>query len=170
MLTGNSPLLKATKLVILPLGLLIFCSYVLYLANFFVAVKQYLYRKTPEYSELTTPLSSDVVQDLCMKLVLSPEDPRCQPGATVYAPEFFQTIKDALKPDDAEWAGYDKVEEVLGDYQTDCELPTKESDGKEYFTCRYDLRGDRMYPITVFFYTNGQLFGLSANTGRDPFL
>ena len=45
-----------------------------------------------DFSLYTTPLDPKVVQDICGKF-LSVDDPRCEPGEVVYAPEFFPEIR-----------------------------------------------------------------------------
>jgi len=121
------------------------------------------YQDATQWREHTTPLDPEVVADICEKFGLPEDDPRCQPGATVYAPEFFRTIGETFQPPDGDWATYSQVEEILGEYKFDEEPITILSDGTEYFRCWYDLRGDRVYPIVISFNSDGSIRKIIAD-------
>lgn len=120
------------------------------------------YRDLTQWRERTSPLDPAVVNDICQKFGLPESDDRCKPGAVVYAPDFFNTIGGTFQPENGEWATYDQVEEKLGEYKYEEEPITKVSDGTEYFVAWYDLRGDRVYPIVIFFYSDGSLMRIIA--------
>ncbi len=46
-----------------------------------------------DYKLHTTPLSKDVVDDICSKLEIKTSSENCKPDAVVYAPELFDEIK-----------------------------------------------------------------------------
>lgn len=116
------------------------------------------------WRDRTSPLSNEVLQDICQKFNLSNEDPRCKPGAKVYAPEFFQTIQRDFIHSDGEVVNYDYVQEKIGKYQYDCGPMIKERTGAEYFSCDYDLQGDRVYPIGILFDSKGNVWRYFATT------
>lgn len=113
----------------------------------------------------TTPLDPEVITDLCSRFGLRADDQQCEPGAEVYAPDFFGVVRGAFQPSSGPWATYDEVQEKLGEYQYRYESPVTTGDGLTYFVAGYDLRGDRVYPIVMFFYENGRLWRLIADVG-----
>lgn len=122
-------------------------------------------RDIVNWRDKTSPLDQAVINDLCSKFALPPNDARCRPGAVVYAPDFFGTIRDAFEPKNSPWAKYDDVQEMLGQYQFRYERPVTTGQGLTYFVAHYDLRGDRVFPITMFFYADGRLWRLIADVG-----
>ncbi len=82
------------------------------------------------WKDKTTPLPHEVVEDLCQKFELTETDERCQEGATIYAPEFFDVIKDAFTPLQDRVPGYDDVESKLSEYKYNQEPVTIVSDGQ----------------------------------------
>ena len=96
-----------------------------------------------DLSQYTTPLEPKVVQHICEEFQL--QDVRhCQHGRVVYAPDFFPYIKAAFEK------GVSTQEDVrakLGAYEY-CEPPSYSyAQDITYIRCRYDLRGDRVFPI-----------------------
>jgi len=104
-----------------------------------------------DWQERTAPLDEETIVDLCDKFGLLSTNPLCVPDAVVFGPDFFQIIKDSLTPEDGEGATYDEVESYLAEYRYFCEEPVITGDGDEYFSCEYDLVGDRVYPIIIFY-------------------
>jgi hypothetical protein len=113
----------------------------------------------------TSPLDQDTVNDLCLKFELASNDRRCQPGQEVYAPDFFRVIRDTFQPKSGEWATYSEVQQKLEAYQFKFDPPVTTGQGMTYFRAHYDLRGDQVYPIGMFFYSDGRLFRLIADVG-----
>lgn len=118
-----------------------------------------------DYTRYTTPLASDTVVDLCNKLDLSENDRRCNSGAVVYAPDFFDDIKEHFRNLPKEKATQEEVDETLGDYKMRCSHPTKLSTGKVYYRCLYDLRGDEVSIISIYFHGDGTIDYIMASTG-----
>lgn len=127
-------------------------------------VRQYKTERE-DYTRYSTPLSSDTVKDICSKLGLSEQDPRCNAESVVYAPEFFDDIKEYFKNMPEEKATQAEVDKTLGLYKMRCSQPTKLSNGKIYYRCLYDLRGDEVSIISVYFHSNGTIDYIMANTG-----
>ena len=50
-------------------------------------------KENADYTLHTTPLPYLVIMDVCEKFSIPKEDPRCEPGATVYAPEYSKTLR-----------------------------------------------------------------------------
>jgi hypothetical protein len=113
----------------------------------------------------TSPLSQDVTDDLCLKFKLPSNDPLCQPGSRVYAPDFFNVIRATYQPKNGSWATYDEVQQKLGKYQFLYEPPVTTGNGFTYFVAHYDLKGDQVFPIVMFFYADGRLWRLIADVG-----
>lgn len=113
------------------------------------------------YKLHTTPLATDVVADLCLKLNITESSEHCQPNAVVYAPDLFDEIKTYFKNLPDKDKTYDTVQDYLGSYLVSCHKTT--SDG--HYACKYDLRGDSIYPIAFFFNENDTYFRIIANTG-----
>jgi hypothetical protein len=113
----------------------------------------------------TSPLDQEIIQDICRKFQLPPGDTRCRPGAKTYAPDFFRLIRQTFAPRNSKWATYDEVQQKLGSYQFLYEPPVTTGQGLTYFVAHYDLQGDQVFPITMFFYADGRLWRLFANVG-----
>ena len=113
----------------------------------------------------TSPLDPLVVQDICAKFALAADDARCEPGARVYTPDFFRDITREFREHDGVWSSFDDVEGKLGPYRIDLQPLVRVADGDSYFGARYDLKGDRIYPITFLFYEDGRVFRVIADVG-----
>jgi hypothetical protein len=114
-----------------------------------------------DYTNFTTPLSKEVVNDICAKLNIEETSKNCLPGAVVYGPDFFDEIKMYFNEFPAEKKTYESVGNILGTYLVLCD--TKSSQGD--FGCYYDLRGDKRYEILFLFDKNGFYYDVIANTG-----
>lgn len=122
-------------------------------------------RNVATWRDKTTPLDTATTQQLCLAFNIPSTDSRCQAGAATYGPEFFKTIQRTFPVDGPNQATFDQVQAKLGKNEFKREPLVKVSDGTEYFVVRYDLRGDRVYPIVMFFYADGRLFRLIADIG-----
>lgn len=114
-----------------------------------------------DYTKITTPLSREVVDDICSKFILDKNDSRCLPNSVVYSPEFFADIKiffGKLKNKDI---NIEFVQGKLGIYQVGCVI----ADNLGGYSCEYDLRGDGIYTIELFFTKDGIYYDIIANTG-----
>ena len=114
--------------------------------------------KSSDYTKITTPLSIDTAVDICLKFEI--EDKRCQKDAVVYGPDFFPDIKRYFAKLSGNEATFELVESKLGVYLVNCEQPA--NDG--HYRCRYDLRGDGIYPLFVYFDKEGIYYRIIANT------
>jgi len=92
-------------------------------------------------------LPRSVVEDLCSKFEISPDDPRCLPDSVVYGPDFYADLKAYFKGLPQEKQTFATVEEILGPYLLRC----GKTDNEGGYSCAYDLRGDGMYRIRIFF-------------------
>jgi hypothetical protein len=113
------------------------------------------------YQLHTTPLSTETVNDLCSKLLVSESSEHCKPTAVVYAPDLFDEIKAYFRSLPDNHQNHKTVEVILGPYLTFCETPYP--DGS--YVCHYDIRGDRVYPIAFFFDKEGFYYRIIANIG-----
>lgn len=121
------------------------------------------FREGTEWRSETTPLSEEVVQDLCDKFSLQPSHDLCDQNGVVYAPAFFDAIDATFVPG---ISTYDEVQEILSNYQTKLEPPVTLADGTNYFVSHYDLKGDNITEVGFFFYGNGKLMKIIFRTGK----
>ncbi len=118
-----------------------------------------------DYTRNTTPLTAEVVNDICEKFDLSTADERCQPSAVVYAPEFFSDIEAYFTALPSDLANYETVQSKLGiylEYQTPV---VHVANGVSYFECSYDLRGDRVTYIVIWFTPEGEIIKINKVYG-----
>jgi hypothetical protein len=148
-----------TFLILLAIGLFLFIVLPLYLKAL-----QYKQEKA-DYTKHSTPLEAEVVSDICTKLAISSQDKRCQQGAVVYAHEFFEDIKQYFRDLPDERSTKEEVDLVIGSYQLECEPLIRESSGKEYFSCIYDLRGDWYARISIFYTKEGEIDYIMTSLG-----
>jgi len=114
-----------------------------------------------DYTKITTPLPRSAVDDLCSKFEIDQSDARCLPDSVVYGPDFFEDIKTYFKALPDQEATFEIVREKLGAYLVKCENPSDEG----HYRCRYDIRGDGIYPIFIYFTKEGHIYRVIANTG-----
>ena len=87
-----------------------------------------------------------------------------QPGAVVFAPDFFPAVRVQFKAGES---AYDDVQDRLGSYQYQKGPTVTQADGTVYFRCRYDFKGDRVFPVVVSFSEDGVMKRLFATTRDD---
>jgi hypothetical protein len=114
-----------------------------------------------DYTKITTPLPQDVTDDICTKFKLDPIDERCLPESVVYGPDFFEDIKEYFRKLPDQEATLQTAEDRLGTYLVACENPNDEG----HYRCQYDLRGDGLYPISIYFTKEGYIYRVMANIG-----
>jgi hypothetical protein len=118
----------------------------------------------PTVKEVTSPLETAVVLDLCSALAM-PQDSRvCQPGAVVYAPDFFPAVRASFQPGQST---YEDVQSKLARYQYEYEPVVTTASGYSYFRAWYDFRGDRVFPVGFIFEKGGILEDVFATVGDD---
>lgn len=114
-----------------------------------------------DYKLHTSPLSKNVTKDICVKLKIIDTSDNCRHDIEVYAPELFDEIKTYFYNIPNEDRTLITVQNYLGEYEIDCEKP--DPDG--YFRCKYDLRGDNMYPFYFLFNKDNFYYEIIANIG-----
>jgi hypothetical protein len=158
-------MVKRNKRVFLIIGFLLIVLIILSPLIYGLVIEMLTLPHRISWRDRTSPLKVEVIQDLCQKFNLSDQDPRCKTGTVVYAPEFFQPIRSDFIHSNGESVTYDYVQEKLGRYQYGCSsMITEHSTGVEYFSCSYDLQGDRVYPIGIFYYSTGHIWRFFADT------
>ena len=115
--------------------------------------------KSSDYTKITTPLSSETLADICKKFELDKGDKRCQVNAVVYGPDFFDDITTYFRKVSKKDATFELVQSKLGSYFEDCDNP----DNEGFYRCYYDLRGDGIYSIVVFFNKDNVYYRIIAN-------
>ncbi len=106
------------------------------------------YLQWMRFMNSTSPLTAEVILDLCQKFIYPNHEPICSSSET-YAYEFYPFM---LNKFESGVTDYSEVEEVLGAYQWDTDTEGPLADGRYYFIVRYDLRGDRKSALALFFY------------------
>lgn len=120
--------------------------------------------RKPDLSKYTTPLTSEVVQDICEQFAVK-EAELCKQTGPVYAPDFFPMILSSFQ---REVSTRRDVEAKLGRYEYACEPPTYVSSlDASYYRCSYDLNGDRVFPVVMWYYENDVLWQVTATIGDD---
>jgi hypothetical protein len=155
--------MKTSIKLLLILFVVSLCSFTVLILMTPAALLYDTLRDVATWRDKTKPLDTIVVQDLCKKFELPLDDRRCQADAIVYAPDFFGTIRQTFFPENRNWATFEEVERVLGKYKFKQEPLVTTGDGLKYFVARYDLKGDRIYPITIFFHEDGKVWRMFAD-------
>ena len=142
---------------------LIICALVsnILMISMYIAIR----RELADVTRFTTPLTAEVVEDVCKKFSLQTDDPRCQPGATVYAREIYPDIKSYLYDLPKDRANEEEVSKLLGLYEYYREPMTHVSDGPDYYVVSYDLRGDHVYRLVIFYREDGSIDKIMSSGG-----
>lgn len=114
----------------------------------------------PHYSEIASPLTREVIDDICTKFELDEADTRCSQDSIAYAPDFFEDIRSYFKELPDQEANYKTAHEKLGKYLDSCELVNRE----ESYRCNYYLGKVHIFPIGIYFNKEGYIFRIIANT------
>lgn len=122
-------------------------------------------KENRDYTLHTTPLKDEVIRDVCEKFEISDDDPRCKPGATVYAPEFFPDIKTYIRALPEEKANAEYIDNLLGKYELYRGPITRQKDGTEYFTITYDLRGNHVHRIIIWVNKDNKIINIMTTSG-----
>jgi hypothetical protein len=126
-----------------------------------------------QWKQRTTPLPVESVKILCNNFNLG-NNSLCMEKRAVYAPEFYNIIRDSFRPymaykiASSESATYDDVETKIGVFKYECEPITYQANGLVYFRCFYDLRGDRAFKIVITFtYPEKAVMQIDTPMGYD---
>jgi hypothetical protein len=143
---------------------------------FLVCSISYLISSLPnnKWKKETTPLPLEAVKTLCENFNLPKNHRLCDGKRDVYAPDFYRVIGDAFRPyeeyeiDSIESATYEDVEKKIGAYKFKCESVATTGDGFSFFTCLYDLRGDRFSTLMIIFsYPQNAVFRITGSPLDD---
>lgn len=134
------------------------------------------YLRTDSWKNGTSPLPAYTIATLCSNFDLEEKDPLCSGKNDVYAPDFFATIRETFRPEieyglnTAEGiTTYEDVESKLGMFKYECEPLTIQTSPKlTYFRCGYDLRGDRVSLIGIYFRSpENTVYRMDTLVGQD---
>jgi hypothetical protein len=127
-----------------------------------------------DWKEGTTPLPAETVKILCENFDLDAKDPLCNGKKAVYGPDFYDIIRDTFRPyesyeiESSEAATYDEVEEKIGMFRYECEPAVTTGDGFTFFSCTYDLHGDREFIIGILYtYPDNAVYRINTPMGYD---
>jgi hypothetical protein len=164
---GRKGIMKTHSRFTLICIILLVCGVVLYLVypvaiDIYTSLRNYNQRISEQldYTKITTPLPRSTVDDICSKFDIGSNDARCQPDSIVYGPDFFKDIASYLYDLSKQESALNVVQDKLGTYLVRCGIP--DNDG--IHSCRYDLRGDGIYPIFIYFNKEGRIYRIIANT------
>jgi hypothetical protein len=120
--------------------------------------------KENDWRSRTSPLSQEVIKDICSNFDTGSSYSYCKTSGNVYAPDLFPLIKDTYLSKGPKT--YDDVQSVLGKYQVDFEPPVTLRSGEVYFVSWYDLRGDGVTAIVFSFNGNGYIEEIEYHLGN----
>jgi len=159
---------KQIIIIVIGIGLAIFFSLAFFyllpaVDSIYTSMKVYETRVAirDNYTLHTTPLSKNVVKDICHKLGIIGSNEKCGPGAVVYAPDFFSEVKTYFNSLSDQDKIYNAVQDKLDNYLISCEMPDRDGN----YVCVYDLRGDGVYPITFFFNKDNSYYRIITTIG-----
>lgn len=155
-----------SKIILIGLVVLI-CGVILFViypnaVDIYASLQNYRKRiaDQADYTKITTPLPRDVVDDICSKFEIDQGDGRCLQDSVVYGPDFFPDILAYFKRLPRHEAQLETVHDKLGPYLESCDTP----DNEGYYRCWYDLRGDGIYSVVIFFTKEGNIYRVIANS------
>jgi len=127
-----------------------------------------------DWKERTTPLSRETIETLCNNFTLRDNDYLCSQTRDIYAPDFYQVIRDKFRPyeaydiDVSESATFEEVEEKIGVFRIECDEVIQTSDGFAFYRCQYDLHGDQEFIIGILFkHPENAVFRINTPMGFD---
>lgn len=127
-----------------------------------------------DWKKRTTPLPRDTITVLCTNFQLENDDPLCSGKKDVYGPDFYNLLRDTFRPfeeyeiDSSEAATYEDVEEKIGMFKYECDDVATTGDGFAFYSCRYDLRGDREFIIGIMYTSpDNAVFRINTPMGYD---
>ena len=120
--------------------------------------------RMPDLSKYTTPLDSETIQDICMNFEIK-DNRLCTQDRPVYAPDFFPII---LSTFERGVSTRDDVKAKLGRYEYGCEPPTYVPRLElTYYRCAYDLNGDRVFFVGIWYLDNDVVWRMTGTIGDD---
>ena len=120
--------------------------------------------RMPDLSKYTTPLDSETIRDICMNFEIK-DNRLCIQDRPVYAPDFFPII---LSTFERGVSTRDDVKAKLGRYEYGCEPPTYvPSLELTYYRCAYDLNGDRVFFVGIWYLDNDVVWRMTGTIGDD---
>ena len=120
--------------------------------------------RMPDLSKYTTPLDSETIQDICMNFEIK-DNRLCIQDRPVYAPDFFPII---LSTFERGVSTRDDVKAKLGRYEYGCEPPTYVPRLElTYYRCAYDLNGDRVFFVGIWYLDNDVVWRMTGTIGDD---
>lgn len=127
-----------------------------------------------DWKKRTTPLPGETVNILCTNLQLGENHSLCIGRNKVYGPDFYDILRDTFRPYEeyeipsSEASTYEEVEKILGSFKYECDDVETTGDGFSFFSCRYDLRGDREFIIGIIYsYPDQAVFRINTPMGFD---
>jgi hypothetical protein len=106
-------------------------------------------------------MPENIAREVCKILEIEKISEHCNGNKSVYAPDFFDEIKDYFNNVPQEKRTYDFVNEKIGAYLQYCGEPSPEG----YYSCRYDFIGDSKYTFSFYFDKNNYYYEVIASAG-----
>jgi hypothetical protein len=126
-----------------------------------------------DWKKRTTPLLPETVEALCVDFELEKDHRLCAGKRDVFGTDFYKIIRDTFRPNEyetgnSEASTYEEVEKKIGNFKYECDDVATTGDGFSFFSCRYDLRGDREFIIGIMYtYPEMAVFRINTPMGYD---
>jgi hypothetical protein len=166
--TKMTPTIKTLKILIFILcSVIVLFSSILIIGN----IDTYIHRN--DWKDRTSPLPVLTIRTLCKNFELANTSPLCEENKNIYSRDFYKAIIAYFRPYENEkntvgTATYSLVEENIGEYKIKCESVTTNSDGFSNFRCFYDIRGDNVFIMVIWFtYPDNLVFRIMTPMGED---
>lgn len=127
-------------------------------------VANWLLPDPENWRSTTSPLSEEVLKDLCEKFSGQESTRLCTSREPIFAPHFFPIISDEFQ---VGRATYDEVQAKLGEYQKWKGPVITLGSGEKYFEAWYDLKGDSRTAIIFYFSENGEVIRIINYLGDE---
>lgn len=120
--------------------------------------------KIINWKDNTTPISPEIVDDLCDKFEISSDEPVCKPNTIVYGPDFYPYIIKSFCPEKDRCVSLAEVEEKIGKYKysEDAQDALMPNESNRYW---YDFQSDHRYPLIISFNKDGTIEQIQYNFG-----
>lgn len=105
----------------------------------------------PSAKEVATPLTSEVVDDVCVKLEIASDDWRCNHSREVYTVDFFDAIHKKFDPTEKGSYTHDEVRQLIGEYEYSCSDKSQNKDIK-YYECLYEFNSDGIFQFRIYYF------------------
>lgn len=119
--------------------------------------------RSVNWKQTTSPLPLEDIAYLCEALNIRDNEKVCFSNTDIYGPDFFPIIEEKYLSVDGDPISFEEFDKVFGNYLIECGNWVQQADGKEYFVCEYDLRGDDAFTFIALFDSDWNLWKLFSD-------